>query len=114
KKSTRQEYISSVSREKDGTAEGRGRRDLLRKLADACDALALETNENRFRGRLAVDPIFDFVALRVALADLMFRFADGCDHFLAVHAHGRPAILNGFFHFRGERIRPVHRGGTLA
>ncbi len=69
---------------------------LLRKLANARYAFALEANENRLRWRLTVNPIFDLVAFGIALPDFMFRLADRGDDFLAIHANRRTPILNRF------------------
>src|ERR1700761_6473935 len=74
---------------------------------------ALEAHEDRFGWRLAVNPIFDIVPLRVALADFVFRLSNRGNHFFAVHADGRATILNGLLEFWGERVDPVHGSGTL-
>src|SRR5882724_8399661 len=86
---------------------------LLRELLDGSDALTGEADEDCPGWRLAVDPILDVVAVRVALANLVVGLADGGDHFFTIHAENGLALLNGFFHFRRQRIEPLHRGGTL-
>jgi len=50
---------------------------LLWKLLDAGDVVALEADEDGFRGGLAVNPVFDVVAVGIALADFVVRLADG-------------------------------------
>src|SRR5271168_3422938 len=72
---------------------------LLRELLDAGDVVADEADENGLGGRLAVDPVFDVVAVGVALPHFMFGLADGGDHFFAVPADDRLALLNGLLHF---------------
>src|ERR1700676_112853 len=87
--------------------------ELLRVLFDAGYAFALETDENGFRRGLAVNPVLNFVAVGVAFANFVFRFADGGDEFFAIHADGRAALLNGFFHFGRERVGPLHGSRAL-
>ena len=41
---------------------------------------------------MAVDPIFNFVAIRVALANFVFGLADGGNNFFAVHADGGVSV----------------------
>lgn len=81
---------------------------LLGELLDAGDMVAHEADEHRFRGRLAVNPVFDIVAVGIALAHFVVRLADRGDQFLAVHSNDWPAILDGLLHFRGQRIEPLH------
>src|SRR5271163_1087375 len=87
--------------------------ELLRELLDTGDVVADEADEDGLGGRLAVDPVFDVVAVGVALAHFVFGFADSGDDFFAVHAHDRLALLNGLLHFGREGVEPLHRGGTL-
>src|SRR5882762_5936875 len=54
---------------------------LLWVLPDAGDAVAHEANEDGFGGRLAVNPVLDFVPIGITLAHFVFRFADRGDHF---------------------------------
>ena len=50
---------------------------LLRELLDFGDVVALEADEDGLGRRLAVDPILDFVAVGIALADFVVGLANG-------------------------------------
>ena len=68
---------------------------LLGELPDAGHAVALEADKNGLRRRLAIDPVFDFIALRIAFANLVFRLTERGDNFFAIHADGGTTILDG-------------------
>src|SRR5260370_9296242 len=75
--------------------------------------VAYEADEDGLRGRLAVDPVFNIVAIGITLTHFAVGFPDRGNKFLAVHAYHGLAVLNGFFHFRRQRIEPLHGSGTL-
>src|ERR1700682_2570285 len=86
---------------------------LLRELLDRGDVVAHEADEDGLRRRLAVDPVFDIVAIGITLTHFAVGLPDRGNKFLAVHAYHGPAVLNGLFHFRLQRIEPLHGSGTL-
>src|SRR6266550_6918810 len=81
---------------------------LLGELLDTGDAVAQEADEHRLRRRLPVDPVFNIVAVGVALAYFVVGLPDSRNKLLAVHAQHGPAVLNGLFHFRRQRVEPLH------
>src|SRR5438445_553240 len=81
---------------------------LLGELLNRSDMVALEADEDGFRGRLAVNPVFDIVAVGIALAHFVVGLADRSNELFAIHAHDGPAILDGLLHFRWQRIKPLH------
>src|SRR5205807_2329050 len=83
----------------------------LRVLANTGYAVAHETYKDGLRRRLPVNPILDFIPVRIALTDLVLRLADGSDDFLSIHTHDRASVLNGFLHFGRKRVYPLHGGG---
>src|SRR5260370_7808940 len=80
----------------------------LRVLLNAGDAVAHESNKDCLGRRLAVNPVFDFVAVGIALANLVLGLADGGDHLFTVHTDRGPPFLNGLLHFRSQRLHPLH------
>src|SRR5260370_6523458 len=86
---------------------------LLRELLDAGDVVSTEAHKNRFRRRLPVNPVLDVNSVGVTLAYFVIWLPDCRDHFLAIHSHDRPAILDGLLHFRWQRIKPLHRCRAL-
>src|ERR1700735_1228323 len=73
--------------------------------------VAQERNEDGFRWRIAVDPVFGFVALFGALADFVIGAAERGDHHVVIHSYERAIILNGFFIFWRQRVDPIYRRG---
>src|SRR5260370_4198950 len=80
----------------------------VRVLLNAGDAVAHESNKDCLGRRLAVNPVFDFVAVGIALANLVLGLADGGDHLFTVHTDRGPPFLNGLLHFRSQRLHPLH------
>ena len=85
---------------------------LLRELLDAGDVVAHEADEYGLRRRLAVDPIFDIVAIGIAFAHFVVGLADGGDKLFTIHAEHWTAVLNGLLHFGRERVKPLDGGGA--
>src|SRR5215471_8635282 len=88
-------------------------RKLLWKLTDRGNAVAQEAYKNSLGGGLAVDPVFNFLALGIALADLVVGSSDRGDHLLSVHAHHRTPLFNRLFHLGRKSVHPVHRSRAL-
>src|SRR5438046_9600183 len=73
---------------------------LLGELLDTGDAVAQEADEHRLRRRLAVDPVFNIVAVGVALAHVEVGLPDSRNKLLAVHTLHGPAAPIGVFPVR--------------
>src|SRR5713101_1965957 len=83
---------------------------LLWELLDAGDVITAETHKNRLGRWLSVNPVLDIISVGIPLADFVIGLADRGNHFFPIHAHGRPAVLDGLFHFRRQCVVPLHRG----
>src|SRR5260370_15737005 len=75
------------------------RKRLLRKLLDAGDVVSTEAHKNRFRRRLPVNPVLDVNSVGVALAYFMIRLPHRRNHFLPIHSHAPPPLLDCPLHF---------------
>src|SRR5260370_17991500 len=62
----------------------------LRVLLNAGDAVSHESNKDCLGRLLAVNPVFAFVADRIALANLVLGPAEAVDHFFPVHSDPDP------------------------
>src|SRR5690242_3398826 len=89
------------------------RKPLLWILLDFGYPVAVEPDENSFRRRLSIDPIFDVVAFGVPFPHFVVGLANRRYHFFAIHAYNRPAFFYRLFHFGWQRIHPLNGGGAL-
>src|ERR1700739_4591205 len=69
---------------------------LLRKLLDACYLVSRKPHEQRPVRGSAVNPVFNIVAIGVALAHFVSGLANRRYHHLAIHANLGNALLNCF------------------
>src|SRR6266566_7197572 len=86
---------------------------LLRELLDFGDVFTHEADKHGLRGRLAVDPILDIVAVGILFPHFALGLAHGGDHHLAVHTDNGAAVLDSLLHLWRERVHPLHGGGPL-
>src|SRR5690349_11896978 len=59
------------------------------------DLAFVEPYERHLPGRLAVNPVFDLIAVLVRLSALIARFAKRQKHLIFVHPRDGPLLLNG-------------------
>src|ERR1700722_3553026 len=83
------------------------------KLLYANYFVAGKGDEGGARRRRAVDPVFSFGAVGVALTDFMLRTAQGGKNHFVIHAFQRFMIGDGLLELRGKSVDPVDGAGVF-